>query len=74
MLLRLLLFFVIVAIVLGGARRLADYRRGSKRITHRDGGRVVRCEVCGVHIPERDARRLSDDRYQCKSHEPSDDH
>lgn len=61
-------FLIWVAIVV--YRRMMRSARPSRRPGPVDGGKMVKCQVCSVFLPEAEAVKGTEQRYYCPAHRP----
>jgi len=63
---------LIIALIIGGIiylyRRLKDRPSPQQRPTQERSTRAVKCELCGLHIPEHEAVRRNNRIYCCQDH------
>ena len=70
---RLLAIIFVIWLIVHFARRLLNARnKQPDRDKPGKIGRMVRCETCGLHIPEQEAIQKQGHFYCCKAHQDSD--
>lgn len=61
-------FLIWVAIVI--YRRVMQSARAARRPGPIDGGKMVKCQVCSVFLPEAEAVKDTAQRHYCPAHRP----
>jgi hypothetical protein len=75
MIIRLILLFVIVAILMWLLKRLFSGDPDPQEIEHRndiDSENMRQCKFCGIHVPESSIISLNDNPYCCQDHADRD--
>ena len=75
MIVRLILLFVIVAILMWLLKRLFGGTPVPREIEHQDDSdteNMRQCKFCGVHVPESSVILSNDNPYCCQEHADSD--
>ena len=75
MIIRLILLFIIVAMLLWLLKKLFSKDPGAEAIEHQDqsGSENMRqCKFCGVHVPESSIILFNDNPYCCQDHADND--
>jgi uncharacterized protein len=75
MIIRLILLFIIVAILMWLLRRLFSGTPEPEEIEHKDEPKpedMRQCKFCGIHVPESSAISLNNNPYCCQDHADRD--
>ncbi len=75
MIIRLILLFVIVAILMWLLKRLFGGAPDPREIEHQDDSvseNMRQCKFCGIHVPESSVISSNDNPYCCQDHADRD--
>ena len=71
---RILLIFLALLVIFAVGRQIWQRARMGKRPQQQLSGKMVRCNQCGMYLPEEEALRSGEHWYCSREHRDADSH